>query len=173
VGLPNYSIKILGYNYEQVRDIAEDLAVKLRRFSRIRDVDTNSAGSFFQRDKASEIALTIDRDRLALHGLSPRELIREVGAAVQGRNAQSTMRIAGEEVNYAIKLQGYRYLDVVQLRELLLPAPGGELIRLGDVAQLEERRVIGRVIREDQYQRIVSYEFRGPPNSATASNRRS
>jgi hydrophobic/amphiphilic exporter-1 (mainly G- bacteria), HAE1 family len=160
---PNYSIKILGYNYEQVRDIAEDLAVKLRRFSRIRDVDTNSAGSYFQREKASEIALTIDRDRLALHGLAPRELIREVGAAVQGRNAQSTMRIAGEEVNYAIKLQGYRYLDVVQLRELLLPAPGGELIRLGDVAQLEERRVIGRVIREDQqYQRIVSYEFRGP-----------
>ena len=160
---PNYSIKILGYNYEQVRDIAEDLAVKLRRFSRIRDVDTNSAGNSFQRDKASEIALTIDRERLALHGLSPRELIREVGAAVQGRNTQSTMRIAGEEVNYAIKLEGYRYLDVVQLRELLLPAPGGELIRLGDVATLQERKVIGRVIRENQqYQRIVSYEFRGP-----------
>ncbi len=160
---PNYTIKILGYNYEQVREIAEDLAVRLKRFSRIRDVDTNSSGNSFQRDKASEIALTIDRDRLALHGLTPRDLVREIGAAVQGRNAQSTMRIAGEEVNYAIKLEGYRYLDVVQLRELLLPAPGGELIRLGDVASLQERKIIGRVVRENQqYMRFVSYEFRGP-----------
>ena len=162
-GSPNYSIKILGYNYEQVRDIAEDLAVKLRRFSRIREVDTNSGGSRFIRDRASEVAMQIDRERLAMHGLSTRDLLTEVDAAVAGRNRNSTLRVAGEELLYAVKLEGHRYLDVHQLKELLLPAPSGKMVRLGDVATLAERPIIGRVIREDQqYQRIVSYEFRGP-----------
>ena len=160
---PNYSIKILGYNYEAVRDIAEDLAVKLKRFSRVREIDTNSAGRSFQRDRASQIVMDINRERLAMHGLSTRDLLREVNSAVAGRNRNSTIRVDGEELLYAIKLEGHRYLDVVQLRELLLPAPGGSQIRLGDVATLEEKPIIGRVIREDQqYQRIVSYEFRGP-----------
>ena len=161
---PNYSIKILGYNYEMVRDIADDLAVKLKRFSRVREVDTNSAGRSFMRDRASQIVMTIDRERLAMHGLSARDLVREVGAATQGRDrGNSTIRVAGDELIYLVKLEGHRYFDVVQLRELLLPAPGGEQVRLGDVANLEEKPIIGRVIREDQqYQRIVSYEFRGP-----------
>jgi HAE1 family hydrophobic/amphiphilic exporter-1 len=160
---PNYGIKILGYNYEKVRDIAEDLKVKLQRFSRVREVDTNSAIRGFDRDKASEILLQIDRERLAMHGMTTQELIREVGSAIRGRNRQNTIRIAGEEVNYAIKLEGHRYIDVVQLKELLLPSPTGEMVRLGDVATLRERNVMGRVLRENQqYQRIVGYEFRGP-----------
>ncbi|MGH7460680.1 MAG: efflux RND transporter permease subunit, partial [Longimicrobiales bacterium] len=162
-GSPNYSIKILGYNYEQVRDIAEDLAVKLKRFSRVREVDTNSATRGFDRDRASEIVLTIDRQRLALHGLTTQDLIGEVNSSIRGRNRQSTIRVGGEEVNYALKLEGHRYIDVVQLKELLLPTPGGSMVRLGDVAALDERQVMGRVIRENQqYQRLVSYEFRGP-----------
>jgi hydrophobic/amphiphilic exporter-1 (mainly G- bacteria), HAE1 family len=162
-GSPNYGIKILGYNYEKVRDIAEDLKVKLQRFSRVREVDTNSATRGFDREKASEIVLAIDRERLAMHGLTTQDLIREVGSAIRGRNRQSTIRIAGEEVNYAVKLEGHRYIDVLQLKELLLPAPGGEMVRLSAVLDtLEERTVMGRVIRENQqYQRIVGYEFRG------------
>jgi HAE1 family hydrophobic/amphiphilic exporter-1 len=162
-GSPNYSIKILGYNYEKVREIAEDLAVKLRRFSRVREVDTNSATRGFDRDRASEIVLHIDRQRLALHGLTVQDLLREVNSSVRGRNRQSAIRVGGEEVNYALKLEGHRYIDVLQLKELLLPTPRGEMVRLGDVSSLEERKVMGRIIRENQqYQRLVAYEFRGP-----------
>jgi HAE1 family hydrophobic/amphiphilic exporter-1 len=161
---PNYSIKILGYNYEKVRDIAEDLAVKLRRFSRVREVDTNSGGNRYIRDKASEVVLTIDRSRLALHGMTTDDFVREVNAATRGRNrGNAVVRIAGDEVLYEVKLEGHRFMDVYQLNELLLPAPNGEQVRLGDVASLKEQPVIGRVIREDQqYQRLVAYEFRGP-----------
>src|SRR5262245_29835863 len=100
-----------------------------------------------------------------MHGMTTQDLIREVGSAIRGRNRQSTIRIAGEEVNYAVKLEGHRYIDVVQLKELLLPTPSGEMVRLSDVLlndTLQERTVMGRVIRENQqYQRIVGYEFRG------------
>jgi hydrophobic/amphiphilic exporter-1 (mainly G- bacteria), HAE1 family len=162
-GSPNYNIKILGYNYEKVREIAEDLALRLKGFSRVREVDTNSATRGYSAERASQIVLQISRSRLAMHGLTAQDVIREVRAATRGRNAPSTVRVAGEEVMFEVKLEGNRYMDVVALKELLLPAPTGELVRLGDVASLDERRVMGSIIRENQqYQRLVSYEFRGP-----------
>jgi len=160
---PNYSIKILGYNYEKVRDIAEDIAVRLKAFSRIRDVDTNSAGGFFTRDKATELVLDIDRNRLAMHDLTTRQVVDQVAAAVRGRTSSQLVRVGGEELQFSVKLDGYRTMDMHQLNELLIPAPSGQAIRLADVASLRERDVLSVVTRENQqYQRFVSYEFRGP-----------
>jgi multidrug efflux pump subunit AcrB len=161
-GAPNYTIRVLGYNYEQVRAISEDLKRRLERFSRVRDVDINSMG-WFQRDKATEFVLSIDRQRLGLHGITVRDVIYQVWAAVRGQATSSRMRIDGEEMLYEIKLAGYEELDVLALEERLMQAPTGEGVRLGDVASIEERQVLNRVVREDQqYQRNVSYEFRGP-----------
>ncbi|CAN5714888.1 efflux RND transporter permease subunit [soil metagenome] len=160
---PNYSIKILGYNYEMVRDIAEELGRRLQRHSRIREIDTNSAGSYFSRDRASELVLDIDRTRLAMYDLTAQDVVRQVSASVRGRTQGQTMRVGGEEMQFLVKLDGYQDMDMVGLNELLLPAPTGEGVRLGEVASLRERDVLAVVIRENQqYQRMVTYEFRGP-----------
>ena len=160
---PNYSIKILGYNYDRVREIAEDLGARLTRYSRIREVDTNSAGSWFQRDKVTEIVVDIDRSRLALHQLSAQEVVAYVGASVRGINQTGTMRVAGEEMLVSVKLADYDKVDLHMLQETLIPAAAGEAVRLSDIARIYERQVLNRVIRENQqYARNVSYEFRGP-----------
>jgi HAE1 family hydrophobic/amphiphilic exporter-1 len=162
-GAPNYSIKILGFNYETVRDIAEDLGRRLKRFSRIQDVDVNSAGGWYTRDKASEFVLRLDRQRLGLHGLTARDVVNQVVAAVAGQVQRGNIRISGEEVRFDVKIAGNEDVDVHDLRELLLLTPTGEGVRLDDVATLSERDVLTRITRENQqYQRYVSYEFRGP-----------
>jgi len=162
-GAPNYSIKILGFNYETVRDIAEDLGRRLKRFSRIQDVDVNSAGGWYTRDKASEFVLRLDRQRLGLHGLTARDVVNQVVAAVAGQVQRGNIRISGEEVRFDVKIAGNEDVDVHDLRELLLLTPTGEGVRLDDVAALSERDVLTRITRENQqYQRYVSYEFRGP-----------
>jgi HAE1 family hydrophobic/amphiphilic exporter-1 len=160
---PNYSIQVLGYNYERVREIADDLGRRLQQFSRIQDVDTNSDGAWFQRDKATEVVLRVDRPALAAHGLSAKEVVQRVSAAV-GRNGQrGRLRVADEEVAFSVALDGHQRMDVEQLRQLLIPGPGGGAVRLADVARVDEREVLSRIVREDQqYQRMVSYEFRGP-----------
>ena len=162
-GAPNYSIKILGFNYETVRDIAEDLGRRLRRFSRIQDVDVNSAGGWYTRDKASEFVLRLDRERLGLHGLTAQDVVYQVAAAVWGQVRQGSIRVAGEEVRFDVKIAGNEDVDVHQLQELLIQTPAGQGVRLTDVAELSERDVLTRIVRENQqYQRFVSYEFRGP-----------
>ncbi|HUG42180.1 MAG TPA: efflux RND transporter permease subunit [Longimicrobiales bacterium] len=159
---PNYSIQIYGYNYEKVREIADDLGQRLTRFSRIREVDTNSAGRW-NPDKQTELVLDLDRRKLALHDLSARDVVWQVAAATRSGAGGDPVRIGGEELLFAVKLEGNRDLDLLQLQNLLIPSRTGSAVRLGDVARLEERNVLSRIEREDQrYRRYVAYEFRGP-----------
>lgn len=160
---PNFAIQILGYNYTTVRAIADGLAERLTRFSRIRDVDVNAAGMWYQADRASEIVLAVDRSRLALHDLSMQDVVQQVSAAVAGARMRGSIRLGGEERLLEVKLTGADDMDVLALHELMIPARNGTLVRLGDIATTEERTVMGRVLRKDQqYQRTVAYEFRGP-----------
>jgi HAE1 family hydrophobic/amphiphilic exporter-1 len=158
----NYSIKVLGYNYEMVRAIAEGLGRRLQRFARVRDVNTNSSG-YFAGDRVSELVLTVDRQRLALHGLTVQDVVRQVAASIRGRTSTNMVTVGGAEVRLEVKRQGADRIDVHALEQVLLPGRSGESVRLGDVASIAERDVLGRVVREDQrYQRNVAYEFRGP-----------
>lgn len=160
---PNYSIKVLGYNYEKVRQLAEDIGQRLQRFSRVKEVDTNSSSAWFGRDRATELVLDLDRRRLAMRRLTVEDVTRYVGSAVRGETRRSAIRMAGEELRYSVKLEGYRNIDVLKLLELQVPSAAGVSVRLGDVAGIRELHVLNRILREDQqYQRLISYEFRGP-----------
>ncbi|HUP89831.1 MAG TPA: efflux RND transporter permease subunit, partial [Longimicrobiales bacterium] len=143
---PNYSIKILGYNYETVRDIAEDVGKRLQRFSRVKEVDTNSSGRMsFNGDKATELVLDLDRRRLALHGLTATDVTKYVSSSVRGETRRSAIRMGGEELQYSVKLTGYRELDVVRLLELQIPTGAGQSVRLGDVANIHDRDILANI----------------------------
>ncbi len=158
---PTYTVKLLGYNYEIVRDIAEDMALRLRRFNRVREVDTNMS-NWWWTDKAFEFYLGVNRPKLAAYGLSVEELLRFVSSNVRGQVSLDRIKVGGEEVTYSVKLEGYRDFDFNDLRELLVPTPTGERVRLQDVAQVGRREVLNRIVRENQqYQRLVGWEFRG------------
>ncbi|MEO5510285.1 MAG: efflux RND transporter permease subunit, partial [Longimicrobiales bacterium] len=76
---PNYSLKILGYNYEKVRDIAQDIAGRLKVSTRVKDVDTNSSG-YYNNEKSTELVVDADRDKLSLNQLTVENLVNQVKA---------------------------------------------------------------------------------------------
>ena len=159
---PNYTIQIFGYNYERVRDIAEGMKRRLERFSRVREVDTNAGGRWWGSEKSSEVVLVLDRERLAMHNLSTRDVVGQVQVAVGGRTGRGQIRVGGEELGFELKMAGYRDLDVLALAETLISSAGGD-VRLADIAEITERDVLNVIQRVDQqYQRSVRYEFRGP-----------
>lgn len=160
---PNYSITVLGYNYERVRDIAEDLGGRLTNLSRIRDVNTNSSGAWYERDRATEFMVTVDRDALARYDMSVNEFIWRFTSLVSGEARQDQLKIGGEEVRYEVKVEGYRDIDVQALNERIITGAAGLGIRVGDVVTVEPKEILARIRREDQqYERLVTYEFRGP-----------
>jgi hydrophobic/amphiphilic exporter-1 (mainly G- bacteria), HAE1 family len=160
---PNYAITVLGYNYERVREIAEDIGTRLRRLPRIQEVDTNASSGRFTRDKASEYVVTIDRDRLARHAMTVEGLVNRLAAAVGGNARLGWLKLGGEEVQYQVKLEANEDMDVLALTETLVDTPDGQRIRLGEVVSVEPREILARIRRENQqYERTVAYEFRGP-----------
>lgn len=160
---PNYGIQVLGYNFERVRDIAEDIGARLSRLSRVVDVDTNSSANRFQRDRASEFVLEVDRERLARHDITVEDVVEGIGAAAAGNARLSYLKLGGEEVQVQVKLDRNEDMDVLALSEVLIPTPAGRRIRLGEVVRVSQREVLARIRRENQqYERTVAYEFRGP-----------
>ena len=159
----NYRIQVLGYNYEEVRNIAEDLGGRLRRFPRVRDVDTNASFGWGARDRATEFALVIRRDIAARNGMPVDRLVGQISSAVRGQVSGATIKIGGDEVRYDVKLEGNREVDLHELKKTLVLTPAGDPIRLGELVDIVERDVLATIRREDQqYERTVEYEFRGP-----------
>ena len=159
---PNYAMKVLGYNYERVREIAEDLGDRLARVPRVRSIDTNSAGRFV-RERATEFVVEIERDQLARHDISVQELVMRMNMAVAGQTSLAQLKIGGDEVRYEVKLEGYRDTDVQELLETIIGTSTGTGIRLGDVVSIAPKDVLAWIRREDQqYERTVAYEFAGP-----------
>ena len=161
---PNYSITVLGYNYLQVQDIAQSLGARLRRMSRIQDVDTNASSGFFSRDRASEFVVEVDRTMLSRYDMTVEDLTARMSAAIAGaRPQQSTVQMGGDELRFEVKLAGADMMDVYALGETVITGPDGTGIRIGDVVRIYERDILARIRRENQqYERTVAYEFRGP-----------
>ena len=160
---PNYSLQVLGYNYLTVQEIAEEIASRLTRFSRIRDVDPNATGSWYTRDREFEYYVEPDREALAAYNLPVRQLLDYVSRNIEGRPSGSRIRVGGEEVRYAVKVDGYREFDFHDLSDLRVPISSREELRLASVAEVGRRQVLANIRREDQqYERTVAWEFRGP-----------
>jgi HAE1 family hydrophobic/amphiphilic exporter-1 len=161
---PMYHIQVMGYNYGKVREIAEDLGRRLERQSRIHEVDTNSSSQWYNRDRAIEYTIRVDRTALARHDLSVQDLTQRIQAFVASSTGRTPVKLAEDEVLLEVKVRDAEDLDVLALREAILPGPLGRGgIRLGDVVSIEPREVLSSIHREDQqYHRTVAYEFRGP-----------
>ncbi len=160
--IPQFRIKVLGYSYGGVEQIARDLKQRLERIPRVRSVDMN-AGRFWGHEKAYEVTLEPDRAVLARYGLAARDLAAAVTSQVSGSVGATRIELDGEEVSVTLKAAGARDRTLDELRTSLVPNQAAAPVRIGDLARVDERETLAQIDREDQqYVRTISYEFRGP-----------
>jgi HAE1 family hydrophobic/amphiphilic exporter-1 len=143
-----------------------DLKRRLERIPRVRDVDIN-AGSFYSRERAVSVVLEPDRAALGRYGLTAQDFGEAVSREVRGAVGAQRIEVGGRETDVMLKRKGARDRTLAQLEEATLPSPLGSPVKLGDVATVAEVEGLSSINREDQqYVRVVSYEFRGPPRLA-------
>ncbi len=166
----SFQIKVLGYSFSGVEQLALDLKRRLERIPRVKDVDVNAA-SFWQRDKAFSVVLNPDRAALARFGLTARDLSAAVSREVRGPVGATELEIGGEKILVNVKDAGARDRTMDQLRQAMLPNRAGSPARIVDVASVGEREALTTINREDQqYVRLVTYEFRGPQKLANRTH---
>lgn len=170
-GAMSYRIKLLGYSFDGVEQLALDLKQRLERIPRVKSVDVN-AGSFGRQERAFTVTLEPDRAALARYGLTATDFARAVAREVRGPVGQQPIEINGEETDLSLKSSGARDRSLDELRSALVPNPMGAPVRIGDLAKVDEREGLSSISREDQqYVRIVSYDFRGPQKLADRTHK--
>ncbi|MGH7359475.1 MAG: efflux RND transporter permease subunit, partial [Candidatus Rokuibacteriota bacterium] len=162
-GPPSYGLELKGYDYLELERIADEMTKRLKSFPRIREVDPDAAGHWFERHRETELVLTPDRERLTAYDFTAEELLERMAAYSGGETTHDAAIVAGEEVDLSLKIEGAEEADVDALLDLAVARGVGGPVRVGDVASVRDRTTTGRIVRQDQqYQRIVTYEFRGP-----------
>lgn len=162
----SFRMQVLGFSYEGVGRIADDLKQRLERITRVRDVRITSS-RYFGGDRGSLVTLEPDRQQLARFGISAQQLTQAVAREVRGPVGGPRLVIGGDELPVTVKAAGARERTLSELQDALIPNAKGAPVRIGDVADVDERDALSSIVREDQqYLRHVSYDFRGPAKLA-------
>lgn len=168
--MSTFRIRVLGYSYAAVAQLAEDIRQRLERVTRVRNAVVTS-GSFFGGDKAFAVTLDPDRDALGRYDITAQQFAQAVQREVRGSVGGTRLEIGGEEIPVSIKVAGARDRSLDELRDALLPTAAGSTVRLSDLSDVGEREVLNTITREDQqYLRVVAYEFRGPTRLANRTH---
>lgn len=102
----------------------------------------------------AELRLQLDRSAMARYGLNVTEVREVVEAAVGGRPVSDV--IEGQRRFAVVVRLPERYRqDPATLSDVTLPAPGGERVRLGQIARIEVARGPEVIARENGQRRIV------------------
>ncbi|HYW33134.1 MAG TPA: efflux RND transporter permease subunit [Gemmatimonas sp.] len=162
-----FRMRVMGYSYDGVGAIADDLKTRLEAITRVRDVRITSGGYYGGNDRGSQVTLDPDRAALARYGVSSTALTQAIAREVRGAVGRQSLEIAGDEVPVTVKAAGARDRTMDELAAAIVPTATGAPVRIGDLSYVSEREALSAVVREDQqYLRQVSYDFRGPPKLA-------
>jgi HAE1 family hydrophobic/amphiphilic exporter-1 len=160
--MASYRIRVMGYSFAGVEQMALDLKERLERIPRVRNVDVATASSF-RSEKAVGVTISPDRAALSRFGLTSQDFGFAVGREMRGAVGAQTLEIGGDEIPVSVKALGANTRSLDELRAALIPLPDGGAVPIGAVSSVAERDLLSAIDREDQqYMRTVAYEFRGP-----------
>lgn len=166
-----FRIRVLGYSYTGVENLANNLKQRLEVIPRVREVNTNLASMGWGAQRGYAITLEPDRNVLARYGLTSRDF--GFAASREMKSMSNTIRteIGGEEFPVLVKAEGSLFRTLDELKESIVGNARGAPIRVADLALVAEREALANIQRLDQqYIRIVSYDFRGPQKLATRTH---
>ena len=102
----------------------------------------------------AQLAVRPDRDKLARYGLSVAQVMDLVSDAIGGRSAGQVIK-GNERYDIYVRL-GEEYRNSVEvIRNLILQAPNGAWVKLGDVAKVGIESGPPQIRRDDVQRRVV------------------
>jgi cobalt-zinc-cadmium resistance protein CzcA len=142
------AVKVFGDDFQQLDSLAQQV---LRQVNAVRgaadaQMEINSG--------VAELTVKIRRDALARYGLNVLDVQQAVEAGASG--AVVSQVIDGQRrYTIALRLPDRYRSDFASMREIPLHAPGGEMVTLGQVADVDVMRGAEKINREQGQRRIV------------------
>jgi cobalt-zinc-cadmium resistance protein CzcA len=143
------AVKVFGPDLAVLKTFADRAGSVLQGVEGARDVKVEQVSGMSQLD------VVIDREAIARHGLEIGDVNAVIETAVAGRKATTLIE---EQRRFAVVVRFPESArgDIPEIERLLVTAPGGERVPLGQVAKLEIVEAPAQVSRENGMRRVVA-----------------
>jgi cobalt-zinc-cadmium resistance protein CzcA len=142
------AVKIFGDDFQQLDLLAQQVLHQINTVRGAADaqMEINSG--------VAELSVSIRRDALARYGLNVSDVRQAVEAGASG-SVVSEVIDGQRRYTIAVRLPDRYRSDFASMREIPLHAPGGEMVTLGQVADVDVTRGAEKINREEGQRRIV------------------
>jgi multidrug efflux pump subunit AcrB len=161
IEVPNFRLKLTGYNYDETELLAKRLAVKLLEHPRIQKVNTNERADWGE-TSVQEYVLTLNEKELATMGASNAIVFKAVQQQSFPEINQLYLPLQGRLTPVSLMADGAEDFSVHRLINQSMPLDSTRQLSLKRAAKLELTTTSNSIVRENRsYVRIVSFDYLG------------
>ena len=142
------AIKLFGPDLGVLAKMGNEIVALTKKVEGARDVAMEQIGG------EAQLAVRPDRDVLARYGIPVAQVMDLVSDAIGGREAGQVIK-GNERYNIYVRLSKDNRNSVEAIRSLILQAPNGAWVKLGDVAQVAIESGPPQIRRDDVQRRVV------------------
>jgi hydrophobic/amphiphilic exporter-1 (mainly G- bacteria), HAE1 family len=144
-------VEVYGYNISETNLVAGELAEKIKNIQGAKDVTIS-------RDKSKpELQIVFDQNKMAANGLNTAMVSAAVKNRVDGMTA-TRLRQFGTEYDVVVRFKRSATSTLTDVENIGIPTPSGEVIRLGEIAEIKEYWSPPNIERKRK-ERIVRVSF--------------
>jgi heavy metal efflux system protein len=142
------AIKLFGPDLDMLANKGSEIEALVKGIEGTRGVAMEQIGG------EAQLAVRPDRDKLARYGIPVAQVMDVVSDAIGGRAAGQVIK-GNERYDIYVRLEEQYRNNVEAIRSLILQAPGGAWVKLGDVAQVNIESGPPQIRRDDVQRRVV------------------
>jgi len=166
----NSNIRVMGYNYKDLMDYANNVLRQVRRSKRVKTTKLETSRRTYGNPDQTETALEIDREALRQYDIDISYLMAFLYRNLRMESTDLT-KYQKEEMKLEVKFSDADDFDIKALEDLVIRTPTNQRIRLADLVTIVERKMPGGIDRKDQqYMVNVRWDYKGSPKRARSYN---
>jgi CzcA family heavy metal efflux pump len=144
----NIAVKIFGPDLATLRGLAEQVAQQMQDVPGVVDL------ALEEQTNLPFATVRFDREALARHGLSVREVAETMETAFYGRNV-SRVLTGAYAFDLSVRYGGAAREDLEDIRQTMVPTPSGAWVPLEALADIRRERGPNQITRENGQRKIV------------------
>jgi len=126
-----FDIEIYGYDFNETNRLAKQIKNAVQGLEGVRDVQIS------RKDDQPELEISLDRQKLAMYGLTNVGVSTMIHDFVNGMTA-SKFHEEGDEYDIIVRLKGDARNSITALQEMLIPTPQGKNVALKELGTITE-----------------------------------
>jgi len=142
------AIKLFGPDLDQLAKTGKEIETLVRQVEGTRGVEMEQIGG------EAQLSVRPDRNKLARYGISVAQVMDLVSDAIGGQQAGQVIK-GNERYDIYVRLDEAYRNSVEAIRSLILQAPNGAWVSLGEVAQVGIESGPPQIRRDDVQRRVV------------------